>query len=80
MINQFAIFKVGEKKSDKQPDYRLSAKVGEEYVEIGAGWIKEGKGGSKFISCQLSKPYKDKKGYGLEEVKSDTPPTGNDIF
>lgn len=64
MIKSFSIFKVQNKKSDKDPDYRISAKIGEEYKEIGAGWIKDGKSG-KYVSCQLSKPYKDRKGFQI---------------
>jgi uncharacterized protein (DUF736 family) len=65
-MKQFLIFK-NDKKNDKEPDYRLSAKIGESFVEIGAGWIKDGKNGNKFISCQFSKPFKDRKGYHIEE-------------
>ena len=57
-IKNFAIFKVANKKNEKSPDYTLSAKVGEEYVDIGAGWVKDGAKG-KFISCVLSNPYVD---------------------
>lgn len=78
MIKNFACFKVGEKKNDSQPDYRLSAKVGDDYVDIGAGWVKEGKSG-KFISFKLSDAYKENDGWALvkegavkkvEEVKA----------
>jgi uncharacterized protein (DUF736 family) len=65
-MKQFLIFK-NDKKNDKEPDYKLRAKVGEEFIEIGGAWTREGKNGSKYISCQLSKPYKDRKGYHLEE-------------
>jgi hypothetical protein len=58
MIKNFSIFKVTEKKSENQPDYKISAKIGEEFVEVGAGWIKDGKS-SKYISCKLSDPYAD---------------------
>lgn len=66
-MKNFSCFKVGEKKSEKEPDYRLTAKIGEEFVEIGAGWIKESSKGTKYISFSLSKPYKDKKGWKLVE-------------
>ena len=69
MITQFAIFKNNNKKEgSKEPDYNLSTKIGEEFVDIGAAWIKEGKNG-KYFSIQLKKPYKDKKGYYLESYK-----------
>lgn len=57
-IKNFSIFKVTDKKNETQPDYRISAKVGENFVEIGAGWIKESNGG-KYISCKLSDKYVD---------------------
>ncbi len=69
MIEQFMCFRVEEKANEKAPDYRLTAKVGEEWVEIGAGWVKEGAKG-KFISFQMKKPYEDKKGYGIVAIAS----------
>lgn len=58
-IKNFSIFKNANKKTDKHPDYSISAKVQkdnvDEYKEIGAGYIKEGAKG-KFISVSLSKP------------------------
>jgi uncharacterized protein (DUF736 family) len=70
MITNFSCFKVSEKKSDQSPDYTLSAKVGEQYVNIGAGWIKESKG-TKYISFKLSDPYMDKPGFTI--TMSDVP-------
>ena len=68
MIQSVQLFKNGRKEKDNQPDYILSAKIGEEFVEIGAGFIKQGKS-DKYISIALKKPYKDKKGYYLESYK-----------
>lgn len=61
MISNFSIFK-GEKDKENSPDYRISAKIDDNYEEIGACWLKEGKNG-KYFSCQLRKQYKDKPGY-----------------
>jgi len=69
MIKNFSIFKVSEKKNDAQPDYRISAKVGEAYVDVGAGWIKDSKAG-KYISVKLRDEYQDKCGFALVEVSS----------
>lgn len=66
-MTNFSCFKVTEKKNEKEPDYRLTAKVGDEFIEIGAGWIKESAKGTKYISFSLSKPYKDRKGWKLIE-------------
>jgi hypothetical protein len=74
MINNFSIFKTKEKKSEKSPDYTISTKVGEEYITIGAGWIKEFTGG-KFISCKLSDAYQAKNGYCINEVPAPLKPS-----
>jgi uncharacterized protein (DUF736 family) len=77
MINNFSCFKVTEKKNENSPDYRLTAKVGEEYVDVGAGWVKDGKSG-KYISFQLSKPYQDKSGFALVATDA-VPPEASTI-
>lgn len=63
-IKNFAIFKNDKKEKDNQPDYTISAKIGESYVTIGGAWVKQGKSG-KFFSCKLSDTYKERIGYGL---------------
>lgn len=68
-MKNFSCFKVTEKKNEKEPDYRLTAKVGDEFIEIGAGWIKESAKGTKYISFSLVKPYQGKKGWELTEEK-----------
>lgn len=73
-FKHFSCFKVAEKENEKQPDYRLSAKVGEEFVEIGVGWIKEGNSG-KFISFKLADIYKDRSGWKIVEEKPDNQAT-----
>lgn len=64
-ITNFQCFK-NKKEKDNQPDYRLSAKIDDEYVEIGAGWIKEATGGTKFISFKLTEPFEARNGYHIE--------------
>ena len=66
MIKNFSCFKVKEKK-EGQPDYNLSAKIGDKYENIGAGWIKEKEGGEKYISFSLRKPYNEMKGLMIVE-------------
>lgn len=66
MIKQFAIFKAKEKKNEKSPDYNISVKVGEKYLNVGGCWLKEGKGG-KYFSCKLSDGYQDRKGFSITE-------------
>lgn len=70
MITNFSCWKNDKKENEKSPDYRLSAKVGEEWVDIGAGWIKQA-GERKYISFSLSRPYKDKPGFKLVGEKAD---------
>lgn len=66
MIKNISIFKVTEKKNETSPDYRVTAKVGEAYVDCGAGWIKESKNG-KYISIKFKDEYGDKCGFALVE-------------
>jgi hypothetical protein len=61
MSKNFNIFMVKEKKNDKSPDYNVTVKVGEKYVNIGGCWLKDGKGG-KYFSCKLSDGFKGPKG------------------
>lgn len=62
-IKNFSIFKNTRKEKDNQPDYKLSTKIGDEFVNIGAGWIKVTKGteknpeGIKYISVAIDKKY-----------------------
>ena len=56
------MFENNFKKGDKQPDHKLTMKIGDEFVEVGAAWKKEGKKG-KFVSLTLNgtfthTPYK----------------------
>ena len=48
-----------KKEGSSMPDYRMSAKIGEEFVEIGGCWLKEDKNKQKFFSCKLSDLYVD---------------------
>ena len=64
MIKQFAIFKAKEKKNEKSPDYNISVKHNDKYINIGGCWLKDGKAG-KYFSCKLSDGYKDIRGFSL---------------
>lgn len=78
-IKNFSIFKNKEVANEKQPTHSISANVGTqekpEYVNIGACWTKEGKGG-KFLSCKLQDVYVDhtdrtktRKGFAIVDEK-----------
>lgn len=58
MIKNFSIFKNKPSDNEKLPTHSISAKIGEEYVTIGACWTKEGKAG-KYLSCKLQDVYVD---------------------
>lgn len=64
-MRNFIIQKNSYKKNDNEPDYRLVAKDGDEFISCGAGWKKTDKNGNAYISCSLSRPYGDKPGYNL---------------
>ena len=74
-IKHFSIFKNKEVKNDKMPTHSISTKIGEEFVNIGACWTKDSKGG-KYLSCKLQDVYVDhtdrtkiKKGFAIVEEK-----------
>ena len=64
------------KKSDTQPDYRISGRDGDTFYEVGGAWIKKDKAGNTFLSCKLGDAWKDhtdetktRKGWHIEEDK-----------
>ena len=69
-MKNFSIFKKDNKGDEKRPTHSISAKIGEDYVEVGACWTKDGKNG-KFLSCKLQDAYVDhtkniaRKGFAL---------------
>jgi uncharacterized protein (DUF736 family) len=67
-MNTFNIFKNTYKEKEGQPDYKMSMKIGDKYIEIGGCWLKDGKDGVKFFSCKLNDPYKERGGWKLAEV------------
>lgn len=77
MITNFIIQKC-EPKNDKAPDRRISAKVGDKWVDIASGWVKKDKNGNQYISCQMKKPYKEYKGYEIVEIDASGSPEFSD--
>lgn len=53
MINNFTIFKQDNQGNEKLPTHTISAKIGDNYAQIGSGWTKVGQKGN-FLSCQLN--------------------------
>lgn len=75
MIKNFSIFKNKPSDNEKLPTHSISAKIGEEYVTIGACWTKEAKNG-KYLSCKLQDVYVDhtdrtktRKGFAIVDEK-----------
>src|SRR3990167_11325676 len=58
ILKSFMVQKTN-KKSEKAPDRRMTAKYGEEWVEIASGWVKKDKNGNDYVSCQMSKSWVD---------------------
>lgn len=57
----------------QQPDYLLSAGDGDEAQYVGAGWIKDAKNGSKFISIKLNDKLEGERPREGFTLVSDTP-------
>lgn len=74
-MKNFILQKNKFKDTDQKPDYRLVAKEGDDFVEIGGGWKKQDKNGDVYVSCTLSKTHGEKKGYKIvteeEEITAD---------
>ncbi len=67
MINNFTVWKVDKKDSDKSPDYKAMVKVNDKWIEVAAGWTKSA-GEKKYISFSLKKTYQDKPGWELSPL------------
>lgn len=74
MYNDFLIYPVKEKKSEKSPTHNLIAKEGEgenaKWVYLGVAWRKE-KNGKKFLSVKMTTPYNGKDGWTVSPVKDE---------
>lgn len=75
MYKNFSIFKAKPSDNEKAPTHNISCKIGEEYVNIGACWKKDGKSGA-FLSCKLQDSWVDhsdrtktKKGYAIADER-----------
>lgn len=54
IYTNFSIFKNKFKKAENQPDYKISAKQDDKFIEIGVCWIKKSKDQTQYLSCKLS--------------------------
>lgn len=57
-IKNFVVQKKNKTK-DNQPDRRVVAKVGEEWVEVAVGWVKKNEKGDQYLTCQMTKTWVD---------------------
>lgn len=78
MIKFFSIQK-NNKMHDNQPDYRITTKTKDSFVELGACWKKKDKSGKDYLSCKLGDSWKDhtnekktRKGWHIEEDGAET--------
>lgn len=67
-MKEFQLWKNNKKTQDNHPDYNICIVEDNTFKYIGACWKRESKGKS-FLSCKLSEPYNDKKGYHFSEDK-----------
>ena len=65
ILKSFVVQKTN-KKSDKAPDRRMTARYGDEWVEVASGWVKKDKNGNDYVSAQMSKSWVD----GKDNTKS----------
>jgi len=59
-LTNFQIFKNTKKEKENQKDFRITAKIGDKYEEVGACWWKQDSKGNYYQSCSLKK-QEDKK-------------------
>lgn len=62
MIKRFTNYSITKnkfKKDEKQPDYKMSIKDGDTFLEASAIWLKDAKDGSKFFSGMMQKVWRD---------------------
>lgn len=77
MIKFFDLHK-NKKEKDNQPDYKISFKTNDTFVEGGACWKKQDKNGNTYLSCKLGDAYKERKGYNIAEDSSTSPENASD--
>lgn len=51
------VIQKAKKDNDKSPDRKITAKVGDEWVQVASGWIKKDKNGNDYVSCAMSKAW-----------------------
>lgn len=71
-LENFTIFKNNFKEKETQPDYKINTKEGDEWVEWGACWKKQGSNG-QYLSCSKSKPM-DKPAQQEEKINPEDIP------
>jgi len=66
-IKFFDLHKNTRKEKDTHPDYNLSFKSEDSFVNGGACWKKQDKNGNTYLSCKFGEAYQDRKGYHIAE-------------
>ncbi len=74
MNTKFFNIQKAKKEKDTQPDYKISFKTEDTFVEAGACWKKTDKAGNTFLSCKFGDAWmdgsngaKNRKGYHIEQ-------------
>jgi len=57
MIKNFTITKQDNQGKDNLPNRKISTKIGDNFIQIGSGWVKNDKNGNPFISGQLKNEF-----------------------
>ena len=75
MIKNFSLFanlskRTDPKPDDKRPDYTMSAKIGEQFVDVGAAWLKKTKPSEKFPEGRQYLSVALKEGYVIQSIES----------
>ncbi len=77
-IKGFVLLKNPNKKEDKHPDYKINIKIGENWVDAGAAWIKDGKKG-KYLSAKLNDAKDTRAGFRIEVENPPLKEVNNDV-
>lgn len=62
MIQNFTITVMDNNGNENLPTRKISTKIGDNFVQVGSGWVKKDKNGNPFISCKLKDEYKKEDG------------------
>ena len=62
MIQNFTITVMDNNGNENLPTRKISTKIGDNFVQVGSGWVKKDKNNNPFISCKLKDEYRKEDG------------------